>query len=380
MPANVFKAYPGVRISGVRTLVWETPYFSYAVRELPRGCQLCVRGEKLVLFTTGACPRDCFYCPLSPWRREDVVYANERPVKSVDDIIEEAVIQEAKGAGVTGGDPMARLNRTVEYIKALKEAFGEDFHVHLYTTGALATKKNLEKLYDAGLDEIRFHPDLFNPGPKLFEIEIENIKNAFDFDWDVGGEIPSVPGQFERMKWYAEFLDKLGAKFLNVNELEFSETNLRNLLDRGYRPISDESSAIKGSLELGLKLLEWGEENTSLSYHLCTAKLKDAVQLRNRLKRMAKNVARPYMEVTEDGTLRFGIAEYEDLDELYDLLVNEAEVPAEWLHINREKGRIEMPEDVAVELAEAVEGDVRFFIVEEYPTFDRIEVERIPLP
>ncbi|WP_297435523.1 radical SAM protein [Thermococcus sp.] len=361
-------------------MVRGTPYFSYVVRELPTGCQLCVRGEKLVLFTTGACPRDCFYCPLSPWRREDVVYANERPVKSVDNIIGEAMIQEAKGAGVTGGDPLVRLDRTVEYIRSLKEAFGEDFHVHLYTTGALATKKNLEMLYDTGLDEIRFHPDLFNPNSKLFKVEIENIHNAFDFDWDVGGEIPSIPGQFERMKWYAEFLDSLGAKFLNVNELEFSETNLRAILDRGYRPISNESPAIKGSLGLGLKLLEWGEENTSLSYHLCTAKLKDAVQLRNRLRMMAKNVAKPYMEITKDGTLRFGIAEYGDLDELYALLVSEAEVPAEWLYINREKGRIEMPEEVALELAEAIEGDVRFFIVEEYPTFDRLEVERVPLP
>ncbi|MBP1911621.1 radical SAM protein [Thermococcus stetteri] len=361
-------------------MVWETPYFSYAVRELPKGCQLCVRGEKLVLFTTGKCPRDCFYCPLSPWRREDVVYANERPVKSVEDVIEEAKIQEAKGAGVTGGDPLARLDRTVEYIRVLKENFGKDFHVHLYTTGALATEKALSKLYDAGLDEIRFHPDLFNPNSKLFKVEIENIKEAFDFDWDVGGEIPSIPGQLERMKWYAEFLDKHGAKFLNVNELEFSEMTLKTLLERGFQPVSDESSAIKGSLELGLEFLEWGEENTSLSYHLCTAKLKDAVQLRNRLRRMARNVAKPYMEITEEGTLRFGIAEYEDLDELYRFLVEEAEVPAEWLHINREKKRIEMPEEVAVELAEAVEGDVRFFVVEEYPTFDRLEVERIPLP
>ncbi len=360
-------------------MVWETPYFSYAVRKLPKGCQLCVKGEKLVLFVTGKCPRDCFYCPLSEHRREDVVYANERPVKTLDDIIEEVLLQEAKGAGVTGGDPMARLERTVEYIGLLKETFGRDFHIHLYTTGALATEENLEKLYEAGLDEIRFHPDLFNPNSKLFNLEIENIKKAFEFDWDVGGEIPSIPGQMERMKWYAKFLDGLGAKFLNVNELEFSETNLRAILDRGYKPVSNESAAINGSLELGLEFLEWGEKNTSLSYHLCTAKLKDAVQLRNRLKRTARNIARPYMEVTEEGTLRFGIAEYKALDELYDFLVEEAGVPPEWLYINYERGRIEMPEEVALELAGAIEGDVRFFIVEEYPTFDRLEVERTPL-
>ncbi len=361
-------------------MVWKTPYFSYAVGELPKGCQMCVRGEKLVLFTTGICPRNCFYCPLSPWRREDVVYANERSVKRIDDVIEEAALQEALGAGVTGGDPLARLDRTVGYIRLLKERFGERFHIHLYTTGALATENSLRKLHDAGLDEIRFHPDLFNPNSRLFNVEIENIKRAFDFDWDVGGEIPSIPGQLDRMKWYAEFLDNLGAKFLNINELEFSEMTLKTLLDMGYRPVSDESAAIKGSLELGLRLLEWGEENTSLSYHLCTAKLKDAVQLRNRLKRMAGKAAKPYMETTEDGTLRFGIAEYGNLDELYGFLVEEAEVPAGWLFINREKGRIEMPEEVAVELAGAVEGDVKFFIVEEYPTWDRLEVERIPLP
>ncbi len=357
----------------------ESRYYSYVVGELPEGCKLCVKGAKLVLFTTGVCPRDCFYCPLSPWRREDVAYANERPVKKIEDIIAEAKIQEALGAGVTGGDPLARLDKTVEYIKGLKENFGEKFHIHLYTTGALATKENLEKLYDAGLDEIRFHPDLFNPNSKLFKVEIENMENAFDFDWDIGGEVPAVPGQGERIKWFAELLDKLGAKFLNINELEFSETNLRALITRGYQPISDESSAIKGSLELGLEILRWGEENTSLSYHLCTAKLKDAVQLKNRLKRMAKNVAKPYMEITEEGTLKFAVAEYEDLDELYYLLVEEAGVPEEWLYLNREKGRIEMPIEVALELADAVEGNVRFYIVEEYPTWDRIEVERTPI-
>ena len=141
----------------------ESGYYSYFVGELPKGCQLCVKGAKLVLFTTGVCPRDCFYCPLSPWRREDVIYANERPVKDELDILEEAKIQEALGAGVTGGDPLAKLERTVRYIQLLKENFGENFHIHLYTTGALATRDALGKLYDAGLDEIRFHQTYLVP-------------------------------------------------------------------------------------------------------------------------------------------------------------------------------------------------------------------------
>lgn len=115
-------------------------------------------------------------------------------------------------------------------------------------------------LYDAGLDEIRFHPDLFEPSSKFLNREIENLKNAFDFNWDVGGEVPAVPGFEDRIKWFAGILDKWGGKFLNINELEYSETNLRNLLNRGYKPVSNESSAIKGSLELGLRILEVGKE------------------------------------------------------------------------------------------------------------------------
>ncbi|NPA47390.1 MAG: radical SAM protein, partial [Thermococci archaeon] len=183
----------------------------------------------------------------------------------------------------------------------------------------------------------------------------------------------------DRMRWYAGFLDGLGAKFLNVNELEFSETNLRSLISRGYRPINDESSAIKGSLEAGLELLRWGEENTSLSYHLCTSRLKDAVQLRNRLRRMAENVARPYMDVTEDGTLIFGVAEYDEPEELYRFLAEDVGIPRDMIYLNVEKKRVEMPVDVAKELSNAVEGEVRFFVVEEYPTWDRLEVEREPL-
>jgi len=39
-----------------------------------------------------------------------------------------------------------------------------------------------------------------------------------------------------------------------------------------------------------------------LNVHYCTAKLKDAVQLTNRIKLRAENIAKPYDLITETGT------------------------------------------------------------------------------
>lgn len=36
------------------------------------------------------------------------------------------------------------------------------------------------------------------------------------------------------MKWYVEFLDKYGVKFLNVNEFEFSEMMFKMFFDMGF--------------------------------------------------------------------------------------------------------------------------------------------------
>ena len=67
---------------------------------------MCVKGEKLVLFVTGLCPRQCYFCPISDKKyKKDVIYADEWPVTNIHQIIEEAKLIDAKGAGFTGGDP-----------------------------------------------------------------------------------------------------------------------------------------------------------------------------------------------------------------------------------------------------------------------------------
>jgi pyruvate formate-lyase activating enzyme-like uncharacterized protein len=48
----------------------------------------------------------------------------------------------------------------VRWIRLLKQEFGSDFHIHLYTPLNLVTAERLQQLHEAGLDEIRFHPNL----------------------------------------------------------------------------------------------------------------------------------------------------------------------------------------------------------------------------
>ncbi|MGC9514943.1 radical SAM protein, partial [Methanocrinis sp.] len=146
---------------------WESEFTGSFESYLSPGCRICRQGASLVLFVTGVCERDCFYCPLSEERRgKDVVYANERRAGSDSEIIEEAHAIGALGTGITGGEPLLKMEFVLRSIRSLKREFGEDHHIHLYT-GARPGPSSLRALAEAGLDEIRFHPptsDWSEPG------------------------------------------------------------------------------------------------------------------------------------------------------------------------------------------------------------------------
>ena len=149
--------------------------------------------EKLVLFITGLCGQKCFYCPVSEHKfGADDVYADEwklskDPAQADQELLEECRLIEAKGAGITGGDPLATLAKTTHYIQLLKKQFGKSFHIHLYTSFDLVNENNLKELFDAGLDEIRFHADFYNKN------KWNNIYIAKKFNWKIGIEIPCIP-------------------------------------------------------------------------------------------------------------------------------------------------------------------------------------------
>ena len=289
----------------------DTPYYSKTLGKLPKGCQYCVKGEKLVLYITGICPRQCWYCPLSERRKDkDVIFINEFKTNKTEDLIKEAKISQSKGAGITGGDPLSRLDRTIEYITILKKEFTKEFHIHLYTSFNLATKENLEKLYNVGLDEIRFHADFENKN--LWK----NIENAQEFNWDIGLEIPAIPKEKEKIIEICNYFNNK-IKFLNLNEFETSDLNSDKMIKHGYDMKSDISHGIKGSEEISIKILEYVKNNNlNFNVHYCSSKLKDKVQMQNRFKLRAENVKTKYDIITDEGMMIRGIIYLKDYQSL----------------------------------------------------------------
>lgn len=342
----------------------------FVVGHLPRGCDLCLRGAKLVLFLTGLCKKECFYCPLSEKRRQkDVVYANERPVRSWRDILVEAEEMDALGTGITGGDPMLRFRRMLKYAKLLKKKFGEEHHIHVYLCDDVSREK-LKRMKEAGIDEVRFHLLTSEPVAKAMEVGL-----------DAGIEIPAIPGWEERIANLMRELDEVEGAFINLNELEFSETNAANLHRLGFRLREDSAVAADGSRECALSVAKWGAKNTSLTIHYCSSLVKDSVQLRKRLIRKAFHVAKPHEEVNEDGLLFKGIVtglEVSELARVRRYLIRKYRLKGDEVYLNREKKRIEVHWKLAEKLAK-LEKNLKFALVEEYPTQDRLETTLIPL-
>lgn len=368
----------------------KTPYFSFRIDALPRGCQLCVQGKKTVLFITGLCSRHCTYCPISDQKKDkDVVYVNEWPTKRLQDLFKEIELCDSEGVGITGGDPLVKIDRTVKYIKALKKRFGKKgkkhrkkFHIHLYTPLNLVDEKRLQRLFDAGLDEIRFHPDISSN--KDWN-RLAFAKNP-GFNWKVGVEIPVIPGKLKETKKLIDFLaeDAKSCKidFLNLNELELSDTAANKLSAQGFVSKDSISYGVKGSEETAKKLLQYCKsrkfEKSRFHVHYCTCRLKDAVQLAKRIKRRAKNVAKEYDYVDDEGLLIRG-AVYGNLAEVKTFLRKQG-VPEKLLEIQQKtknhKKRILTSAAVVADFAEDIKSlKARCAIVKEYPTHDAMPIE-----
>ena len=361
--------------------VKKTGYDSLKTGKLSNGCKQCVKGEKSVFFITGLCPRRCTYCPISDAKKDkDVTYINEWETKSKSDILSEIRLCGSKGVGITGGDPLVTIQRTADYISLLKDNFGKKFHTHLYTSLDLVNKDYLKKLYEAGLDEIRFHPD-FNK-----ENQWKRIKLARAYDWNIVIEIPAIPKDVDKIKKLLdntyEYID-----YLNLNELEVADNSFSKTGEE-YETIDEVSYAVKGSKEAALEIMEYANSLGVDNVHFCTAKLKDSHQLAKRIKKRAKNVKLKTDKLTREGMLIRGAIYFKELrhgkttrsdiekaKKIYDFMVSIG-VKEKKIFLDEDFARvITSPKIIKKNLKEIKKNKYKAYIIEEYPTKDAFPIE-----
>lgn len=350
--------------------VHDGPYGSFYVGRLPKGCAHCEKGGKMVLFTTGLCPFSCYYCPISLEKKgKDVVFADEMRVRREADILEEARAISATGAGITGGDPLSVIDRTSKYVRLLKREFGGKFHIHLYTMGT--DLKKIATLGRAGLDEIRFHP----PSRLWDRMGRSGYPAATaagrDNGMHVGLEVPLIPNMRRELVALIGWAETNGLDFVNLNEMEFSDSNRGRLRANGYRVGRGKTYGVAGSDRAARDILS---RNWDITVHYCTSAYKDGWQLRERIKRRARNISQPWDIVTDDGTLVKGVIESGDLRRIMSVMLRTYSVPRGLIWLNQERHRLEVAPWILEELASSL--DVEAHIIEEYPTADHLEVER----
>lgn len=333
----------------------------------------------MVLFVTGICRFRCFYCPVSPTRNQlDVVYANERRVRTDDDVIEEARAIGAAGTGITGGDPLGVVDRVEHYVRLLKREFGPEHNIHLYTHEPNPEK--LARLAGAGLDEFRLHIPHYLWGPLSTDGGAYRAVLEAAPEWGVrrGVEIPVLPEKEAELRRLLRTLDAIGVDFVNLNELEVSETNEAKMHERGYRVDPRNGWGVRGSRAVAERIVR--ELALGVPVHYCSSRFKDGVQLRQRLLRRAERTAPSFAPRTEDGTVILGVVEAmgdTDLDRWSLRVARRLGAGKGDYRVDPERRRVEVSPFALRRVARRLPWPA--FEVEVYPTADALEVERTPL-
>lgn len=342
----------------------KTKYDSYLNNKLPKGCQYCLKGKKLVLYINGKCSRNCWYCSLSESRKkENKTYANERPCKSIKDIIKEVKENNSSGAGITGGDPLFNYKKTLYYAKSLKKEFGNKFHIHIYLPLNLVTLEKIKKLANY-IEEFRFHPSFLINEEKNQEekTKIKKISKIIGKN-RIGLELPMIPEHKKKILHYIKSLEN-HISFVNLNEFEISETNF-NIIIKKYK-LNKDTYTISKSKKAGKCILK-KLKKSKLNVHLCTAKTKDSHQYVNRLKR--HNIL-PYGIKTNQGNVVYPCIYYNKLNDIIKKLKN---ITKEY-YIDKKNKRVILNKNSTPKILKLTQ--LKIERLEEPPTYNADYLER----
>ena len=266
--------------------------------KLSPGCLMCGRGYWSCIFINALCTANCFYCPqdrnlereISPY--EDIVFENPR------DYISYLEKFNIKGVGFSGGEPLLVFDRLSAYIKEIRERLGKKIYLWIYTNGALATKNNITRLKNIGLDEIRFNISANN-------YDLRPVELAAGIMDTVTVEIPSIPEDQPILKKKLIEMQRVGVKHLNLHQLQTSSFSYKSFIQRGYTFLHQPDIPVFESEIAALEIIGYAlDKRIALPINYCTSMYKDRFQNRGRRWRRGLLVKSDFEELTGSKYIR----------------------------------------------------------------------------
>jgi len=264
---------------------------------LSPGCLLCGQGSWSCLFINGKCNCRCFYCPTS---QDDlsVPTTNRLTFERAEDYSDYVREFGFTGVSISGGEPLLTLDRTLDYIRTVRQKNGDGLHIWMYTNGTLLDQDTVLKLKDAGLSEIRF--DL---GARDYRLDA--LRLAVGHIPVVTVEVPAVPEDRDTLASLIPVLHDEGVNHLNLHQLRLTPHNSRFLKKRNYTLLHGERVTVLESELTVLYLLNRAVlEGFRLPVNYCAFAYKNQHQRAANRKRNAPFIMKPYESLTENGFIR----------------------------------------------------------------------------
>lgn len=267
------------------------------VTNLSRGCRLCGEGQWSCLFINNLCNGKCFYCPTQQTdlaRPETNTLIFDEPETYVEYIRRFGF----KGVSISGGEPLISFDKSLAFVKAVKEAFGDELYVWLYTNGILLTPEKVEALKAAGLNEMRFDIGATDYKTTQLQLAVGQIPV-------VTVEIPAVPQEEELLKQKIRELKDLGVNHLNFHQMRLTPYNFNQLIEHDYTYTHGEKVTVIDSELTALRLIQYSlDEGINLPVNYCSFVYKNRHQKSANRQKHAPLVLYPWESMTENGYMR----------------------------------------------------------------------------
>lgn len=266
-------------IDGLKDLKGRT-FFVGDQQQFPKGCVSCLFGDGLGgIRKTNKCNLLCKFCyyhdnidsqdeiPDGMWEIGETLFYEE----DIDLLL--SIQKKPSGVAYVYLEPFLEIEKYYGVIKKLSDA---GIYQHMYTNGSLCTRENLQKLGEAGLNELRFNLGAVKCNDKV----IEFMKIAKEYIPMVGIETPMTPEFYDAFQEKKEQILATGIDFMNCAELHFGEDNINNYVgEKMYMARRGYISPI-WSREITLKFMKQAvEENWPMVVHDCSNHTKYSREL-----------------------------------------------------------------------------------------------------